>query len=247
MIHLSLNTKGQNILQSIDGFRQQVINIRDSVRDLGEYRESYLVSNMLPEWEGALNILIRAISGASSSAKDELRNKNGLIRFVSRGIGTESGHCFVCGKDHRSYSGRGATHNISGYVSRKEDGEDIVNMFEQGARLDYRSKDYIQVKIHACNRHLPNLVGLDKHCKGELFDSISQEAADKFSDVYYADQDECLTWGFGKNRGEQIHYAQLVDCDSDHLNAILQQISTFEGHPCVEPIKKILTARGQSV
>lgn len=49
--------------------------------------------------------------------------------------------------------------NIAAFVQCKEAGERVVAMFPQGAWLDYRDyePDRVQVKIGACDKHLPNL------------------------------------------------------------------------------------------
>src|SRR3989344_4039782 len=79
--------------------------------------------------------------------------------FRSRGIGLETTPgCFVCGGDKRLYN------NIAAFVQCKEAGERAIAMFPQAARLDYRDfePDRIQVKIGACDVHLPNLQKLDE-------------------------------------------------------------------------------------
>ena len=74
--------------------------------------------------------------------------------FHSRGVGLDTTPgCFVCGGDKRLRK------NIAAFIQCKEAGERIVAMFPQGARLDYRDfePDRVQVKIGACDTHLPNL------------------------------------------------------------------------------------------
>jgi hypothetical protein len=74
------------------------------------------------------------------------------IRF--RGMGQDwTPGCFVCGGKHDLYA------NQSGFVTSKESGERIVALFEHGAFLDYRQyePDWIQVKVGACKKHVPNL------------------------------------------------------------------------------------------
>lgn len=71
-----------------------------------------------------------------------------------RGIGTDhTPGCFVCGGEPGMYS------NVSGFVTSKEAGEQIVAWFPRGARLDYREHEpnWIQVKVGACAVHLPHL------------------------------------------------------------------------------------------
>lgn len=83
-------------------------------------------------------------------------------RFNSRGIGADAVDCFVCGKkcDH-------VFANISGFVTTKESGQRIVDMFQYGARLDFRPSEpsWIQVKIGACKQHAVNLELLNQVVK----------------------------------------------------------------------------------
>lgn len=61
-------------------------------------------------------------------------------------------------------------HRVFGFVSSKPGGERVVAMFRVhhlgSARLDYRDWEphYIQVKVGACNAHLPNLEALEESC-----------------------------------------------------------------------------------
>jgi len=103
-------------------------------------------------------------------------NKYGKsLKFRPRGIGLDScPGCFVCGGESQMMN------NISGFVDSKEDGEKIVFWFESGARLDCRKSepDWIQVKIGACEKHLPNLEKLDKmtHIHNVIRESMIEEA-----------------------------------------------------------------------
>lgn len=81
------------------------------------------------------------------------------VRIGIRGIGKDfTPGCFVCGGDEGCY------HNIAAFVSYREDGERAVALFAQGARLDYRENEpnWIQLKIGACDKHLPNLQSLEE-------------------------------------------------------------------------------------
>ena len=89
------------------------------------------------------------------------------ISFKSRGIGLDScPGCFVCG------GGRRMLNNISAFVKSTRDGRKIVSWFNDGAYLDYRPNEpsWLQVKIGACDKHLPNLEKLNKSngCHGVL-------------------------------------------------------------------------------
>ncbi len=81
------------------------------------------------------------------------------LMFKARGIGIdECPGCFICGGLSRLLN------NISAFVDNKQDGEEIVSWFQQGARLDYRPNEpsWIQVKIGACDNHLNELGALAK-------------------------------------------------------------------------------------
>lgn len=99
---------------------------------------------------------------------------DGRAQFNSRGLGLDhTPGCFVCGGDHDLY------HNISGFVNTKSDGEHVVAMFQHGARLDYREYEphWIQVKIGACEQHIPQLKELNRLCKdGEISEEIVEQA-----------------------------------------------------------------------
>jgi hypothetical protein len=74
--------------------------------------------------------------------------------FRPRGIGLDlTPGCYVCGGEQKMYN------NISGFVASRTDGQLIKHLFATGARLDYRDHEpnWIQVKIGACDTHLPNL------------------------------------------------------------------------------------------
>ena len=87
--------------------------------------------------------------------KPDIRPDNGSDFFSVRGIGTDkTPGCFCCGGKKRYHN------NIAAFVKSKQAGERIVKLFgEYGAWLDYREfePDWIQVKIGACDKHLPNL------------------------------------------------------------------------------------------
>lgn len=92
--------------------------------------------------------------GIPSHGRPDTAPDGGGEFFRSRGIGTDvTPGCFVCGGN------KGAYNNIAAFVQCKEAGERVVAMFPQGAWLDYRESepDRVQVKIGACDAHLPNL------------------------------------------------------------------------------------------
>jgi len=105
--------------------------------------------------------------GIPSHGAPDKKPDGGGEFFYSRGIGMEwELSCFCCGaRDYRHRSrdtskpGNGLLNNIAAFVECKAAGERVVAMFQKGARLDYRDyePDRVQVKIGACNTHLPNL------------------------------------------------------------------------------------------
>lgn len=83
---------------------------------------------------------------------------NAVFSVSSRGIGKDwTPGCFVCGGEKELYF------NISMFVQSKTDGESVVSLFKQGAKLDWRQQEpgWIQVKIGACEEHLENLETLN--------------------------------------------------------------------------------------
>lgn len=99
--------------------------------------------------------LSQIISETNRQKKEENRN----ISFRTRGIGSEFGRCFKCD------CAQGLMSNISAFVDSKKNGEKVVKLFNShGVYLDYREfePNWIQVKILACNKHLPDLQSLNK-------------------------------------------------------------------------------------
>lgn len=101
--------------------------------------------------------------GIPSHGNADKRPDGGGEFFRSRGIGLDSCTCFVCGTDDRDGEGHCMLNNIAAFVQCKEAGKRVVAMFHQGARLAYRDfePDRVQVKIGACDKHLPNLKKLN--------------------------------------------------------------------------------------
>ena len=98
--------------------------------------------------------------------------------FASRGVGTDmTPGCFVCGGKE------GMQNNIAAFVNHKHAGERVVSLFKQGARLDWRPREpsWIQVKIGACKKHLPNLEALHSLTreKGIITAAILQKAKEE--------------------------------------------------------------------
>ena len=92
-------------------------------------------------------------------ARDD-SNRGSSIYFAPRGIGLdECPGCFVCGTTKRNEEANMYLNNIAAFVKTKESGEQILSWFDKGARLDYREYEpnWIQLKIGACDKHLPSL------------------------------------------------------------------------------------------
>lgn len=102
--------------------------------------------------------------GIPSHGRPDKKPDGGGEFFYPRGIGLDDCACFVCGTHDRDGKGNTILNNIAAFVQSKEAGERVVAMFPRGAWLDYRDlePDRIQVKIGACNKHLPKLKKLYK-------------------------------------------------------------------------------------
>lgn len=124
----------------------------------GTTKSSIRVGDIYPELER------HPRHGMPSHGTPDLKPGGGGEFFRSRGIGLDSCACFVCGaQQNRNERGSVFLNNIAAFAQCKEAGERVVAMFPQGARLDYREHepDRVQVKIGACDLHLPHLQKLD--------------------------------------------------------------------------------------
>ncbi len=97
-------------------------------------------------------------STLATENRDQLRNFK--IEYAPRGIGTSGLECFVCGGYNSSDH---IQSDMSAFVRTKEDGAFMAALIEAAgyhAFLDYRPKEptWIQLKMGACDLHLPNLV-----------------------------------------------------------------------------------------
>lgn len=105
-------------------------------------------------------------------------------KFMPRGIGNNWLECFVCGtnSDHSKVQP-----DMASFVPDRTTGEKVVNMFQDvglHAHLDYRPSEpkWIQVKLGACQQHLPNLQTLEKLAIGagrEISSEIIAQAIGK--------------------------------------------------------------------
>lgn len=131
----------------------------------GTTKSSISVGDIYPELER------HPRQGTPSHGTPDQRPGDGGEFFRSRGIGLDSGTCFVCGApQNRNERGSPFLNNIAAFVQCKEAGERIVAQFTQGARLDYREyePDRVQVKIGACDLHLPHLQKLEQFTQGGI-------------------------------------------------------------------------------
>ena len=152
----------------IESIRREIVNARGHIKD---------ITYGYPQWkervqhvEGLLTCGLIALAYAKDEIieheiKKDDHEKGQSFSFRSRGIGLDvCPGCFICGADKRNETSNHYLHNIAAFVKTKEDGEHILNWFENKARLDYRPSEpnWIQIKIGACDKHLDNLKKLDK-------------------------------------------------------------------------------------
>ena len=97
-----------------------------------------------------------------------------------RGIGSDSGTCFVCGDGPRLMS------NFAGFVASREAGQRVVDMFGgKGAWLDFRPHEpqWIQVKVTACAKHASLLESLSRHVRDQG-NTIAKYLVERWRDKY---------------------------------------------------------------
>ena len=163
-------TKPASVL--VNELRDKITKICGQFRDIE--REYPLYKDVIKKMQGFLITGIHSLYYAIEEiqrkeiSKDDQRYGES-VPFRSRGIGLDvTPGCFVCGTKIRSKAaaeiGNDYLNNIAAFVENKSDGEKIVSWFEQGAFLDFREHEpnWIQVKIGACDKHLPNLEKLYK-------------------------------------------------------------------------------------
>jgi len=83
--------------------------------------------------------------------------------YKPRGIGTGNIPCYICNSSARNK----VQPEMAAFVDNKSSGERIIEMFKDQnlqATLDYREHEpkWVQVKLGACKRHLPNLEYLER-------------------------------------------------------------------------------------
>jgi len=149
--------------QLIENIRNEIVQARGHIADIifgypawkerVEHVEGLLSCGLV-----ALCVSNEEVIKHEIAAGDAAFGKSLLFR--PRGIGTDScAGCFVCGTG-KIGAGYEILDNVAAFVASKEEGEEIVSWFFDGrARLDYRPSEpnWIQVKVGACKKHVPNL------------------------------------------------------------------------------------------
>jgi hypothetical protein len=122
--------------------------------------EGHIKSNTVPP----VKLQPHPRAGIPAHGRPDKRPEGGGEFFRSRGIGLDLCTCFICDTNDRTGNGHPYLNNIAAFVQCKAAGERVVDMFERGARLDFRKyePDRVQVKIGACDKHLENLKELHR-------------------------------------------------------------------------------------
>ncbi len=150
-------------------WRSEISRIRGKIADFRHKNPGW--KERVSHVEGALTCCLVTLAYTKDefvkyeiARDDEARGPH--VDFRSRGIGLDVVPCcFVCGSKVRNPDANYYLHNISAFVSSREDGDKIIEWFGcKNARLDFRPSEpgWIQVKVGACDEHLPNLRELDR-------------------------------------------------------------------------------------
>jgi len=116
--------------------------------------------------------------GIPAHGRPDKKPEGGGEFFHPRGIGLDTCTCFVCDLTDRNTM----LNNIAAFVQCKDAGERVVEMFGHGARMDYRDHepDRVQVKVGACDKHLPNLKKLFELTeRGTITDEMIRSAREQ--------------------------------------------------------------------
>jgi hypothetical protein len=149
------------ISASIEKLRDRIADVRhelDKIAERGWSDRFKPVNGLLTCGLIALHSIREEIIEHEIQCADRERGPH--IPFRSRGVGLDvCPGCFVCGAEKRDEKANGYLNNIAAFVPSKALGEQVVAWFGKGARLDFRSfePNWIQVKVGACDAHLPNL------------------------------------------------------------------------------------------
>ena len=154
--------------QLIEDVRKELTQARGHLHDIefgypGWKERVDHVSGLLTCGLVALHVSRQEIIQFEIAQDDKIRGRS--LKFNPRGIGLDICQCcFVCGAMKRAPDTNSYLNNISAFVASKEEGTEIVNWFGRGANLDFRENEpnWIQVKVGACNDHMPNLKKLNE-------------------------------------------------------------------------------------
>jgi hypothetical protein len=164
-----MNTEQTPLSQQVESIRNKIASIRSELFDMRMKKGAH--TDQVDCVEGLLTCgLVTLASTSKEMLAFEIKQtditRGPSIKFNGRGIGLDVIHkCFCCDATTRT-EGDDFTymHNIAGFVT-KDDGEAITGWFSKGGtRLDFRPSepDWVQFKIGACDRHLPNLKMLSR-------------------------------------------------------------------------------------
>lgn len=154
--------------QLIEDIRNQLVQSRGQLHDI---MFGIGWEDRLDNVEGLINCGLTTLyhikEEVTNSEIKQLDAKRGpSLKFSPRGIGLDiCPCCFICGAERRNPEANDYLHNIAAFVSSKEEGGKIALWFSDyanvhnGARLDFRATepDWIQLKVGACDKHLPYL------------------------------------------------------------------------------------------
>jgi hypothetical protein len=156
------NPENKPLSQLIENIRNEIIQARGHIHDIIQGYPAWKervdhVEGLLTCGLVALGVSNEEVIKHEIAAGDALFGKS--LSFGPRGLGSDAcPGCFVCGTG-KIGAGYEMLDNFAAFVASKEEGEEIVSWFGGRARLDYRSSEpnWIQVKVGACKKHVPNL------------------------------------------------------------------------------------------
>lgn len=148
----------------IEDCRNQIVHTRGQLSDIIDGCPGY--AERLEHVRGLLTCgLVALYQSCQEIIKIEIARDDALrgpsIGFCSRGVGLDVvPGCFVCGATKRDPAAvNGYLHNIAAFVNSPAAGRMLESWFSGRARTDFRDAEphRIQLKVGACERHLPRL------------------------------------------------------------------------------------------